>query len=83
MSTWKTVTANHPPNHRTVMAYKAGDLYPVVAYRVAPACWILEEGGSEGAEERRHPAAGGAPGLYEPTHYAEIDRDTLWSLEAP
>lgn len=58
-----------PQAHKTVMLYRAGDLYPIVGWWGECAelgrYYILEEGGPEDGEHRKYPHIPG----YNPTHW--------------
>lgn len=78
---WKRVTDSKPLQPATCYLYRVGDLYPVVGCRVDGHYWILEEGGPEDGEHRKYPRPGGSE-EWEPTHYAEIDFNSLYALRA-
>lgn len=75
---WHAISEMPPPNHVTVLLYRAGDLYPVVGVRWGTdqnssepdrVLWILEEGGPEDGEHRGYPLMAREA---EPTHWANL-----------
>jgi hypothetical protein len=52
---WRSIQQTPAPDYKVVLLCRAGDLYPVLGWRLDDGSYYLEEGGAEDDERRQYP----------------------------